>query len=83
MEDAGYGLGAENQRQCRIFWKNLFEMREAGIDKVLYYRTKAFDSYCKAYPKTSEISLVDAIKKWETQYRPHIEQLETRVLRLG
>jgi hypothetical protein len=24
MEDAGYGLGAENQRQYRIFWKNLF-----------------------------------------------------------
>ncbi|KAJ6092187.1 hypothetical protein N7467_004156 [Penicillium canescens] len=20
MEDAGYRLGAENQRQCRIFW---------------------------------------------------------------
>ncbi|KAJ5267410.1 hypothetical protein N7478_010218 [Penicillium angulare] len=33
MEDAGYALGAENQRQCRIFWKNLFEIREAGIDK--------------------------------------------------
>lgn len=83
MEDAGYGLGAENQRQCRIFWKNLFQMREAGIDKVLYYRTKEFDSYCKGYPKTSEISLVDAIMKWETQHRPHIEQLETRVLRLA
>ncbi|KAJ6041556.1 uncharacterized protein N7446_010562 [Penicillium canescens] len=83
MEDAGYGLGAENQRQCRVFWKNLFEMREAGIDKVLYYRTKQFDSYCKGYPKTSEISLVDAIMKWETQHRPHIEQLETRALRLA
>ncbi|GLI82207.1 hypothetical protein PoHVEF18_010616 [Penicillium ochrochloron] len=83
MEDAGYGLGAENQRQCRIFWKNLFQMREAGIDKVLYYRTKEFDSYCKGYPKTSEISLVDEIMKWETQHRPHIEQLETRALRLA
>ena len=69
MEDAGYGLGTENQRQNRIFWRNLFKMREAGIDKVLYYRTKEFDSYCKGYPKTSVISLVDAIKKWETQYR--------------
>ncbi|KXL49178.1 MAG: hypothetical protein FE78DRAFT_534645 [Acidomyces sp. 'richmondensis'] len=83
MEDAGYGLGAENQRQCRIFWKNLFQMHEAGIEKVLYYRTKEFDSYCKGYPKTSEVSLVDTIMKWETQYRPHIEQLETRVLRLA
>ncbi|KAJ5754200.1 hypothetical protein N7533_003743 [Penicillium manginii] len=58
-------------------------MREAGIEKALYYRTKEFDSYCKGYPKTSETSLVDTIKKWEVQYRPHIEQLETRILRLG
>jgi hypothetical protein len=83
MEAAGYGIGAENQRQCRIFWKNLFQMREAGIDKVLYYRTKEFDSYCRGYPKTAKISLVDAVMPWETQYRPFIEQLETRVLRLG
>ncbi|KAJ5117563.1 hypothetical protein N7448_011195 [Penicillium atrosanguineum] len=59
------------------------DSREAGIEKVLYYRTKEFDSYCKGYPKTSVISLVDAIKNWETQYRPHIEQLEIRALRLG
>jgi hypothetical protein len=26
---------------------------------------------------------VDAILKWETKYRPHFEQLETRALRLG
>lgn len=83
MEDTRYGLGSENQRQCRIFWKNLFQIREAGIDKVLYYRTKEFDSYCKGYPKTSEISLVDAMMKWEAQHRPHIEQLETRALKLA
>ena len=83
MEDAGYGLSAQNQRHCRNFWKNLFKMREVGIEKALYYRTKEFDSYCKGYPKTSEISLVDAILEWETKYRPHIEQLETRALRLG
>ncbi|KAL7649125.1 hypothetical protein ACMYSQ_012470 [Aspergillus niger] len=83
MEDAGHRLGAENQRQYRIFWRNLLKMREAGIEKALYYRTKEFDSYCKGYPKTSETSLVDTIKKWEAQYGPHIEQLETRLLRLG
>ncbi|CEJ62619.1 hypothetical protein PMG11_11116 [Penicillium brasilianum] len=83
MEDAGYGLSAQNQRHCRNFWKNLFKMREVGIEKALYYRTKEFDSYCKGYPKTSEISLVDAILRWETKYRPHIEQLETRALRIG
>jgi hypothetical protein len=48
-------------------------MREAGIDKVLYYRTKEFDSYCKGYPKMSEISLVDEVMRWETYYRPYIE----------
>ncbi|KAJ5640348.1 uncharacterized protein N7484_008210 [Penicillium longicatenatum] len=57
MEAAGYGLGAENQRQYRIFWKTLFQMRESA-----------------------EVSLMDAIMSWETQYRPFIEQLETRVL---
>lgn len=41
-------------------------MREAGINKVLYYRTKEFGSYYKGYPKASEISLVDAVKNWET-----------------
>ncbi|KAJ5471967.1 hypothetical protein N7539_008536 [Penicillium diatomitis] len=58
-------------------------MREAGIGKVLYYRTKEFDGYCKEYPKTSKISLVDAITKWEAQHRPYIEQLETRALELA
>lgn len=44
--------------------KSLFQMREVGIDKVLHYRTKQFDSYCKGYLKTSEISLVDVVMKW-------------------
>ncbi|KAJ6001216.1 hypothetical protein N7481_001625 [Penicillium waksmanii] len=83
MDDAGYRLGAENQRQCRIFWRNFLKMRDVGIEKVLYYRTKEFGSYCKGNPKTSETSRVDTIKKWEARYRPHIEQLETRLLRLG
>ncbi|KAJ5982539.1 hypothetical protein N7451_012639 [Penicillium sp. IBT 35674x] len=83
MEAAGYGLGPENQRQCRIYWKNLYKMREAGIEKFLYYRTKEFDSYCRGYPKTAEVSLVDTVTLWENQYRPFIDQLESRALRLG
>ncbi|KAJ5709036.1 hypothetical protein N7493_010370, partial [Penicillium malachiteum] len=83
MEDAGYGLGAENQRQCRIFWKNLFEMRQTGIDKVLYYRTKEFDSYCRGYLRILAIPLLDIIINWETHYRSYIEQLETRAFRLA
>ncbi|KAJ5288250.1 hypothetical protein N7478_003936, partial [Penicillium angulare] len=31
----------------------------------------------------SVLELVDTIEKWEARYRPHIEQLETRILRLG
>lgn len=58
-------------------------MRDIGIEKVFYYRTKEFDSYCKGYLKTAEICLLDTIKKREAQYRPYIEQLETRLLRLG
>ncbi|KAJ5350293.1 hypothetical protein N7541_008020 [Penicillium brevicompactum] len=51
MEDTGYSVGAENQRQYRIFWKNIFDMREAGVDKILLYRTKEFDSFCRGDSK--------------------------------
>ena len=82
MEEAGHGMGAENQRQCRNFWKSLFEMRKAGIEKILFYRTKEFDSYCKGYPKNLETSLVETIVKWEKAYAVQIERLENRVLKL-
>lgn len=82
MEDAGYRLDTENQRQCHIFWKNLFSIYKAGIDKALYYCIKAFEYYSKGYLKISKMSLVDVIKKWEIQYTSYIEQLETWVLRL-
>ncbi|KAJ5418699.1 uncharacterized protein N7487_002249 [Penicillium crustosum] len=82
MEDTGYSVGAENQRQYRIFWKNIFDMREAGVDKILFYRTKEFDSFCRGYSKTSETPLVDKILRWENEYRSHIEQLEMRITKL-
>ncbi|CDM37263.1 hypothetical protein DTO013E5_8369 [Penicillium roqueforti] len=82
MEDTGYSLGAENQRQYRIFWKNIFHMREAGIEKILFYRTKEFDSFCRGYSKTSETPLVDKVLRWENEYLPHFEQLETRITKL-
>jgi hypothetical protein len=34
MLDTGW-VQITNQRQCRIFWRNLFKMREAGINRVL------------------------------------------------
>jgi hypothetical protein len=82
MEDIGYALSAQNQRHYRFFWKALWEMREAGVDRILLYRTKDFDSFCRSYSRKSVISLVDLMVTWETQFRPHIEQLETRVARL-
>jgi hypothetical protein len=79
MQDAGYGLGAENQQQYRIFWKSLWEMREAGIDRILLYCTKEFDNFCRGYPRKSENVACRYMVPWERQYRPHIELLETRV----
>ena len=32
MEDLGYGLSPESQRQHRKLWKSLFDMRQAGIN---------------------------------------------------
>lgn len=61
MEDIGHSLGPENQRQYRTFWKNIYEMREAGAHKILLYRSKEFDSFCRSYSKTAEISLVNKV----------------------
>jgi len=82
MQDAGYEMGAENQRQYQNLWRSLWEMRAAGLDRILFYRTNEFDSFCKSYPKRSETSLIDLMVAWEIQYLPHIEQLEMRVARL-
>jgi hypothetical protein len=79
MSEAGYASGLENQRQYRKLWKCLFEMRKAGTDKILFYRSKEFDKYCKEYPTKSEHSLLNTITSWEKVYGPQIEQLETRV----
>ncbi|CRG91089.1 Vacuolar protein sorting-associated protein 3 [Talaromyces islandicus] len=82
MCEAGYASGLENQRQYRKLWKSLFEMRKAGIDKILFYRSKEFDKYCKEYPRKSEYTLLDTITSWEKVYGPQIDQLETRVKHL-
>ncbi|CRG88240.1 Proto-oncogene tyrosine-protein kinase ROS [Talaromyces islandicus] len=82
MCEAGYASGLENQRQYRKLWKSLFEMRKAGIDKILFYRSKEFDKYCKEYPRKSEHTLLDTITSWEKVYGPQIDQLETRVKHL-
>lgn len=60
----------------------MYEIREAGVYKVLLYRSKEFDSFCRSYSRTAEISLMNKVLKWEKKYLPHIEQLETPILSL-
>ncbi|KAJ5283332.1 hypothetical protein N7505_001312 [Penicillium chrysogenum] len=79
MREAGYGLSLANQRQCRLFWKRLFEMRNAGVYKILLYRTKEFDRFCKSYSSEAGASLVEMVRVWEEKYGFHIKQLEERV----
>ncbi|KAL2802117.1 hypothetical protein BJX63DRAFT_133904 [Aspergillus granulosus] len=80
MKEAGYGTSRENQRLYRNLWKSLSEMREAGVEKILLYRTKEFDSYCKVYPKAAEKSLCDLVKSWEMVYKTHIDHLENQAI---
>ncbi|CDM27577.1 unnamed protein product [Penicillium roqueforti FM164] len=63
MKEAGYGLSLANQRQYRLFWKRLFEMRNAGVDKILLYRTKEFDRFCKSYSSEAGASLVEMLEE--------------------
>jgi hypothetical protein len=70
MIEAGYALGLENQWQYRKLWKCLFEMRKAKINKILLYRSKEFDKYCKEYPRKSEHTLLNTITSWEKVYGP-------------
>jgi hypothetical protein len=46
----GYGMSAENQRQCPNFWNISFKM-QADFGKTLLYWAKEFDRYCEAYSK--------------------------------
>ncbi|KAJ5751370.1 hypothetical protein N7533_008398 [Penicillium manginii] len=79
MREAGYGLSLANQRQCRLFWKRLFQMRSAGVDKILLYRTKEFDRFCKSYSSEAGAALVEMVRLWEENYGFYIKQLEESV----
>lgn len=80
MREAGYGLSLANLRQCRLFWKRLFDMRNAGVDKILLYRTKEFDRFCKSYSSEAGASLIEIVRLWEERYGFYIKQLEERVV---
>ncbi|GLA67400.1 hypothetical protein AtubIFM54640_010718 [Aspergillus tubingensis] len=81
MEEVGYGTSPQNQRLWRNLWKNLFLMRKDGVDRILFYRIKEFDAYCKGYPRPCETPLLKMVLSWEKTYGPQIELLEHRATR--
>lgn len=41
MEDVGYGTSPQNQRVWRNLWKNLFQMRQAGVEGYSFTEQKS------------------------------------------
>ncbi|KAJ2984030.1 hypothetical protein NQ176_g269 [Zarea fungicola] len=78
MLDAGYTLSRSNERYYRRLWKNLYEMRETGISKILLYRTAAFNSFCASFPRDANPSLIEIVSSWEDKYSSQIEFIERR-----
>jgi hypothetical protein len=54
-------------------------MQNAGVDKILLYRTKEFDRFCKSYSSEAGAFLVEMVRNWEERCAFHIKQLEERV----
>lgn len=78
MVAVGFGTSKSNQRSCRRFWKLLSDLRAAHVDKVLRYRTKEFDKFCRQHPDGAATSLMEIILSWEATYAPHAKVLEER-----
>jgi hypothetical protein len=78
----GVGTSDENQRRCRLWWKDLFNMQNTGVVCTLFYRNAKFNKYCKTFlrGKHSPQELIDTIMSWEKVYGSHIEQIELRAL---
>jgi hypothetical protein len=75
----GVGTSDENQRKCRLWWKDLFDMQNAGVVYTLLYRNAKFNKYCKTLPrKHSPRGLIDTIVSWEEVYSSHVKQIELR-----
>ncbi|OAA33903.1 hypothetical protein BBO_09418 [Beauveria brongniartii RCEF 3172] len=76
---AGYGTGLNNARHYRLLWKNLFKLRQGGVEKILLYRTKEFDSFCESFSSNTSPALLDTVIWWEEKYGPQISLLERRI----
>lgn len=77
----GLGVSPPSQQKYRRLWKNLANWRKSGVDMILFYRTKQFDSFCLGYPKTAKTPLDAKIRALEERYGDQIKQLEDRVMR--
>lgn len=78
----GLGTSDENQRKCRLRWKDLCDMKNAGVVTILLYRNTKFNKHCKSFPrrKHSPSELIDTIVSWEKVYSGYIRQIELRAL---
>ena len=79
MTEIGLTATLRKQRECRKLWRLLYDMRNAGVNKILLYRTKRFDSFCKVPRTNTEASHTEIALRWEEIYGPHIALLEARV----
>lgn len=79
MAQAGYSMSPANQRRLRRLWKRLHELRQAGVDKILFYRTTEFDAFCGKYHVNAEMSFLETVQRWERVYGPQMALLEVRV----
>ncbi|KAM0665668.1 hypothetical protein ACQRIU_005929 [Beauveria bassiana] len=73
--------GADNLTYNRLSeyrqrWRRLSNMRRAGVDKILCYHTKQYNTFCKHYEGDD---LQSKVLSWEHLYEWFITHLELRV----
>ncbi|OBT83713.1 hypothetical protein VE02_08283 [Pseudogymnoascus sp. 03VT05] len=85
IQHAGIGTettSEETQRRYRLWWKDLSDIKSAGVVYTLLYRNARFNKYCKTFlrRKKSSRELIDTILSWEAVYSSHIKQIELRAV---
>ncbi|KAH8749955.1 hypothetical protein F5882DRAFT_421241 [Hyaloscypha sp. PMI_1271] len=62
----GVGTSDENQRKCRLWWKDLSDMQNASVVCTLLYRSTKFNKYCKTFPRRKQSPReLDTVVSWE------------------
>jgi hypothetical protein len=82
IDMVGVGTSDENQRKCRLWWKDLSNMQNAGVVCTLLYRNAKFNKYYKTFPRKKHPprQLIETIVSWEKVYSSHIKQVELQAL---